>query len=60
MRVDIAVRAAAANAFLQTPDQRKIRIHDPILRIAGVVMENVTDAPSSIIFFACAIAGMRR
>lgn len=39
MGVDIAVCAAAADTFLQTPNERKIGIDDPVLRIAGVVME---------------------
>ena len=42
MRVDIAVRAAAAVVLLQAPRQRKIRIDDPVLRIPGPVMVDLT------------------
>src|SRR5439155_12461245 len=43
VRIDIAMSSAAADPFLQAPDQRKFRIDDPILRIARVIMENVAD-----------------
>ena len=40
VRVDVAVRARATDALLQTPDERKLWINDPVLGIAGVVMIN--------------------
>ena len=40
MRIDVAVDAAAAEFLLQPPVERKLRVGQPVLRVAGAEMIN--------------------
>ncbi len=55
--IDIAMRAGATDAFLQTPDERKLGIDNPILRIAGVIMVDLTDGTFLDHFFGLGNGG---
>jgi hypothetical protein len=43
VRIDVAVGAAAADALLQAPDERELRVGRPVLSVAGAVMINPAD-----------------
>ncbi len=43
VNVDVAVRPAAADAVLQPPLQRELRVRQPVLRITGVVVVNLAE-----------------
>ena len=43
MRADIAERPAAGEFLFQPPDQREIRVHDPILKVGAVVVIGLAD-----------------
>ncbi len=57
MGIDVAVGAAAADALLQTPDEREFGVNDPILGVAGVVMEDVTNGAVVDHFFGLGDGG---
>ncbi len=58
MGSDIPKRSASADAFLETPGKRRVRMGRPILQIGSPEIEDVSDCPLVNIFF-CKLYGRR-
>ncbi len=60
VRADVAQRARARTVLLQPPDQRELRVDDPVLQVLRADVADVPIRPSATSRRASATAGTRR